>query len=90
MKTKLAIIKHMPYLIFGCSNDDLEAYVDPFMEFTEPLESSESIRPVPTKPAGTPEESQLVSSIYLDSPLTAYSYGRRIVRLEGAELVRFR
>lgn len=82
VKTKLAILKHMPYLIFHWTDSDLEAFVDPFAALNSPTS--------PALPADKPEESQLVSSIYFDSPSTSYSYGRRILRLEGAELVRFR
>lgn len=76
VRTKLSILRHMPYLIFGVSDEQLDALVDPY--------GSSNCCAVDSV-----EEGQMVSSIYFDSE-TAWSYERRLLRLEGAQLVRFR
>eukprot|EP01071_Lankesteria_metandrocarpae_P011888 Lankesteria_metandrocarpae@DN5475_c3_g1_i12.p1 len=76
---KVLILQHLPYLIFGASSEELEVLLDPFVLATDPTRSS-----VPF-----PHNAQLVSSVYFDSP-DAYSYCRRVRRLEGAQLLRLR
>eukprot|EP00923_Selenidium_pygospionis_P038101 GHVN01066592.1.p1 GENE.GHVN01066592.1~~GHVN01066592.1.p1 ORF type:complete len:181 (+),score=12.58 GHVN01066592.1:818-1360(+) len=80
-RVKAAIIKHVPYLIFGSSSSGLESLLNPFnVEF--------SAAPSRNTKAHV-SESQMVTSVYFDND-ECYSYRRRIAKLEGATLIRFR
>mmetsp|Transcript_36114 Transcript_36114/g.107231 ORF Transcript_36114/g.107231 Transcript_36114/m.107231 type:complete len:686 (+) Transcript_36114:60-2117(+) len=85
---KTRIVKHLPYLIFGASQAEQEKLLEPFalldLDYTGlDLHSASAAY------SGTMEESQLLSSVYFDSPGAA-SYQERIHRKEGARLLRFR
>mmetsp|Transcript_69361 Transcript_69361/g.225177 ORF Transcript_69361/g.225177 Transcript_69361/m.225177 type:complete len:700 (-) Transcript_69361:114-2213(-) len=87
---KTRIMQHLPYLIFGASTSEQERLLDPFA--TIGLEYGgldEQPAPDVEVLAGALEESQLLSSVYFDSP-DAGCYSDRIRREEGARLVRFR
>lgn len=117
VRLKLSILRHMPYLIFGCSFADLERYIDPYCAFdvddhtsrnasAQYLSKNVAKRPAPSEtssssasassprlsqavPERCVEEGQLITSIYFDSTV-GYSYRQRLLRLEKAELIRFR
>eukprot|EP00920_Eleutheroschizon_duboscqi_P003946 GHVT01009191.1.p1 GENE.GHVT01009191.1~~GHVT01009191.1.p1 ORF type:complete len:530 (-),score=121.02 GHVT01009191.1:622-2211(-) len=78
VRAKVSILRRLPYLIFGASERDLEVMLNPY-----------SAAAYPTLQVKDVTESQSISSVYLDSP-DAYCYRRRILRYEGAELVRVR
>lgn len=73
-RLKADVLKHLPYLIFGCSLKDQEEFLDP----TCTMDSSEKFT-----------ETQLITSIYFDN-VERDMYRQRILRKEGARLVRFR
>ena len=78
-RLKADVLKHLPYLIFGSSLKDQEQFLDP----TTLLEAAAS---------GDDEklsETQLITSIYFDNT-SGDTYRQRILRKEGARLVRFR
>lgn len=85
---KTRIVEHLPYLIFGASQSEQEKLLEPFalldLEYRDGMDSHAM-----SAYSGTMEESQLLSSVYFDSP-DATSYQERIRREEGARLVRFR
>lgn len=85
---KTRITKHLPYLIFGASTSDQEKLLDPFALLDLDYEGFD-VQSAVGAYTGTMEESQLLSSVYFDSP-DAISYQERIHREEGARLVRFR
>lgn len=84
---KTRIVRHLPYLIFGLDITEQEKLLDPFALLS--LDQSFDVQSAMGAYAGTVEESQLLSSVYFDSP-DAISYRERIRREEGARLVRFR
>ena len=71
---KASVLKHLPYLIFGSSVKDQEQFLDP----TALPEDTTNM-----------SETQLVTSIYFDNT-NRDIYRDRILRKEGARLVRFR
>eukprot|EP00915_Cephaloidophora_sp_WS-2016_P004992 GHVH01006664.1.p1 GENE.GHVH01006664.1~~GHVH01006664.1.p1 ORF type:complete len:791 (+),score=116.20 GHVH01006664.1:72-2444(+) len=75
---KSAIVRNMPFLIFG---KDVEVCATLLKEAAE----SQKILVCGDEPV----DSQLVSSVYLDSP-DATMYRHRIMRYEGAKIVRYR
>ena len=77
-RLKADVLKHLPYLIFGSSIKDQEQFLDP----TTVLEASAS-------EDGKLSETQLITSIYFDN-VEGDTYKQRILRKEGARLVRFR
>eukprot|EP00435_Cladocopium_sp_Y103_P065012 s916_g26.t2 len=83
---KTRIVEHLPYLIFGASQSEQEKLLEPFalldLEYRDGMDSHAM-----SAYSGTMEESQLLSSVYFDSP-DATSYQERIRREEGARLVR--
>lgn len=85
---KTRIVEHLPYLIFGASQSEQEKLLEPFalldLEYRDSMDSH-----AVSAYSGTLEESQLLSSVYFDSP-DGTSYQERIRREEGARLVRFR
>mmetsp|Transcript_24076 Transcript_24076/g.66992 ORF Transcript_24076/g.66992 Transcript_24076/m.66992 type:complete len:685 (+) Transcript_24076:97-2151(+) len=85
---KTRIVKHLPYLLFGASTIDQERLLEPFALLDLDYESVD-VQPAIGAYSGTLEESQLLSSVYFDSP-DATCYQERIHREEGARLVRFR
>jgi len=85
---KTRIMKHLPYLIFGFSEQDQEKLLEPFALLDLDYAAREAQSSMSAY-AGTLEESQLLSSVYFDSK-DARSYIERIRREEGARLVRFR
>ena len=72
---KSDVLKHLPYLIFGSSLKDQEQFLDPT---SIAMSSSEK-----------PTETQLITSIYFDN-VRRDIYRQRILRKEGARLLRFR
>mmetsp|Transcript_76774 Transcript_76774/g.225400 ORF Transcript_76774/g.225400 Transcript_76774/m.225400 type:complete len:679 (+) Transcript_76774:84-2120(+) len=82
---KTRILKELPYLIFGASMVEQEKLLEPFalldLDYAGIDEKSHL--------TDTLEESQLLSSVYFDSP-DGTCYYERIRREEGARLVRFR
>lgn len=84
---KTRIIRELPYLLFGASTLDQEKLLEPFALLDLDYDSLDA--PTIGAYSGTLEESQLLSSVYFDSP-DAVSYRSRIRREEGARLVRFR
>mmetsp|Transcript_14734 Transcript_14734/g.31829 ORF Transcript_14734/g.31829 Transcript_14734/m.31829 type:complete len:693 (-) Transcript_14734:201-2279(-) len=85
---KTRIVEHLPYLIFGASTAEQEKLLDPFALLDLDYQGFD-IQSSMGAYTGTMEESQLLSSVYFDSP-DAVSYQERIHREEGARLVRFR
>mmetsp|Transcript_22111 Transcript_22111/g.50586 ORF Transcript_22111/g.50586 Transcript_22111/m.50586 type:complete len:660 (+) Transcript_22111:58-2037(+) len=85
---KTRILPHMPYLLFNASVRDQERLLDPYalLELDNKLADASTASQAMN---GTMEESQLLSSIYFDS-LDGSCYQDRILRKEGARLVRFR
>jgi len=81
-RLKACILKHLPYLIFGASISDQERYLDPTTVFAE--DGGEE-----TTPTSQMSETQLITSIYFDNTQKDI-YRQRILRKEGARLVRFR
>lgn len=88
IKLKTRIVKHLPYLIFGASMTEQEKLLDPFHLLNLEYEGFD-VQSAERAYSGTMEESQLLSSVYFDSP-SADSYQERIHRRESARLVRFR
>lgn len=88
---KTRIVKHLPYLIMDASEEQQEEkFLDPFALLDlDPMNYDEVDDHAMGAYTGTMEESQLLSSVYFDSP-DAVSYQERIRREEGARLVRFR
>jgi len=86
---KSRILRHLPYLIFGASQVDQEKLLDPFALLELDYAGLESAQSANQAYSGALEESQLLSSVYFDSP-DAKCYQERIKREEGARLVRFR
>lgn len=79
VRAQCLIVRHLPFLVFGTSDKDLEASL-------LGLAASKEGRDVcPSNVAPT----QMVASVYFDNA-EAYSYERRIRRFEGAQLLRFR
>lgn len=74
---KADVLKHLPYLIFGSSIKDQEQFLDPTTVFDARDQSTAM------------SETQLITSIYFDNT-SRDIYNQRIMRKEGARLVRFR
>ncbi|GAW81807.1 vacuolar transporter chaperone [Plasmodium gonderi] len=89
--TKVKIIKHLPYLIFGMSNKDLEESFENFVEMKKNKICSETIQDMKRKQKKFKplDESQQITSVYLDNE-EATCYSKRILRYENAQLIRFR
>jgi len=89
LKTRL--VKHLPYLIFGASQTEQEKLLDPFalLDLDPVVFDGFDDQSAMGAYRGDMEESQLLSSVYFDSP-DAVSYQERIRREEGARLLRFR
>ncbi|CAE7490839.1 VTC4 [Symbiodinium microadriaticum] len=85
---KTRIVEHLPYLIFGASQTEQETLLEPFALLDLEYDGLDDQKALSAY-SGTMEESQLLSSVYFDSP-EATSYQERIRREEGARLVRFR
>ncbi|CUV06022.1 unnamed protein product [Cryptosporidium hominis] len=79
VSAKVGIIRYVPYLIFGISNSELETLLDPYMC----VEGHNVVDPK------TIEESQAITSVYLDN-MNAECYYNRISRFEDAQLFRLR
>ncbi|KAJ1611019.1 hypothetical protein OJ253_1001 [Cryptosporidium canis] len=79
VSAKVGIIRYVPYLIFGVSNSELETLLDPYMC----VEGHQVIDPK------TIEESQAITSVYLDNT-NAECFYNRISRFEDAQLFRLR
>ncbi|KAK9172415.1 hypothetical protein cmbei_500310 [Cryptosporidium meleagridis] len=79
VSAKVGIIRYVPYLIFGISNSELETLLDPYMC----IEGHNVVDPK------TIEESQAITSVYLDN-MNAECYYNRISRFEDAQLFRLR
>jgi SPX domain protein involved in polyphosphate accumulation len=77
-RLKADVLKHLPYLIFGSSIKDQERFLDPTTVFDVTGVESETM-----------SETQLITSIYFDNT-NRDIYKQRIMRKEGARLVRFR
>ena len=77
-RLKADVLKQLPYLIFGASVKDQEQFLDPTSLFEASSSSS-----------GAMSETQLVTSIYFDNEQRDI-YKQRILRKEGARLVRLR
>jgi SPX domain protein involved in polyphosphate accumulation len=77
-RLKADVLKHLPYLIFGSSLKDQEQFLDP----TTVLDAS-------TPEGARMSETQLITSIYFDN-INGDTYKQRILRKEGARLLRFR
>eukprot|EP00930_Biecheleria_cincta_P034599 TRINITY_DN23890_c0_g1_i1.p1 TRINITY_DN23890_c0_g1~~TRINITY_DN23890_c0_g1_i1.p1 ORF type:complete len:697 (-),score=123.13 TRINITY_DN23890_c0_g1_i1:230-2272(-) len=87
---KTRIVEHLPYLIFGASQTEQEKLLEPFALLDLDYEGmSLNDSSAECAYSGAMEESQLLSSVYFDSP-DAVCYQERIRREEGARLVRFR
>lgn len=85
---KTRILRELPYLIFGASVIDQEKLLEPFALLDLDYEGFDVESAIGAY-SGTLEESQLLSSVYFDSP-DGVCYQERIRREEGARLVRFR
>lgn len=86
---KTRILKHLPYLIFGASQSEQEKLLEPFALLDLDYKTLDVQAISEAYSSGSLEESQLLSSVYFDSP-DATCYQERIKREEGARLVRFR
>eukprot|EP00929_Paragymnodinium_shiwhaense_P054607 TRINITY_DN2737_c0_g1_i1.p1 TRINITY_DN2737_c0_g1~~TRINITY_DN2737_c0_g1_i1.p1 ORF type:complete len:811 (-),score=180.44 TRINITY_DN2737_c0_g1_i1:383-2815(-) len=84
---KTRIVQHLPYLLFGASIVEQERLLEPFALLD--LDYDQNGMDAVGAYSGTLEESQLLSSVYFDSP-DATCYQERIRREEAARLVRFR
>lgn len=85
---KTRILRHLPYLIFGASVMDQEKLLEPFALLDLDYQGFD-VQAAMNAYSGTLEESQLLSSVYFDSP-DGVCYQERIRREEGARLARFR
>jgi len=85
---KTRVLRHLPYLLFGASILEQERLLEPFALLDLDYDGLDAQSQMGAY-SGTMEESQLLSSVYFDSP-DAVCYGERIHREEGARLVRFR
>ncbi len=83
-RLKTCILKHLPYLIFGASISDQEKYLDPTTVFAEDDAGEDT-----SNSTSRMSETQLITSIYFDNTHKDI-YTQRILRKEGARLVRFR
>ncbi|KAL8424418.1 hypothetical protein Efla_001020 [Eimeria flavescens] len=79
VRAQCLIVRHLPFLVFGTSDQDLE------VSLLGPTASGEGKQ----LPASALAPTQTVASVYFDNS-NAYSYEQRIRRYEGAQLVRFR
>ncbi|CDI81748.1 hypothetical protein, conserved [Eimeria praecox] len=79
VRAQCLIVRHLPFLVFGTSDKDLEAS----LLGPEATADGHNLRAPNLAPT------QMVASVYFDSS-SAYSYERRIRRFEGAQLLRFR
>ncbi|CDJ62803.1 Vacuolar transporter chaperone 2, related [Eimeria necatrix] len=79
VRAQCLIVRHLPFLVFGTSDKELEA------SLLGPRSALEKLQQRASNLAPT----QMVASVYFDSA-NAYSYERRIRRFEGAQLLRFR
>ncbi|GAB67335.1 hypothetical protein PCYB_113550, partial [Plasmodium cynomolgi strain B] len=89
--TKVRIVKHLPYLIFGLSNQDLEEHFQKFVQmkkrkFFDEMDGELEVTEGKNKSLN---ESQQITSVYLDNK-EATCYSNRILRYENAQLIRFR
>ena len=84
-RLKTCILKHLPYLIFGASISDQEKFLDPTTVFS----TEETTLDDTTQTSSQMSETQLITSIYFDNT-SKDIYRQRILRKEGARLVRFR
>ncbi|PFH32567.1 hypothetical protein BESB_011790 [Besnoitia besnoiti] len=91
------ILKHLPFLVYGASEEELaEALLRKKTEPPEEKTSSDKagrgeaaeMKKAVALPASI-SASQPITSVYVDSN-SGYSYSNRILRLEGAQLIRFR
>ncbi|KMZ92104.1 hypothetical protein PVMG_02092 [Plasmodium vivax Mauritania I] len=89
--TKVKIVKHLPYLIFGLSNQDLEAHFRSFAQMKRRKRSDETGGEANDTQGKNKalNESQQITSVYLDNK-EATCYSNRILRFENAQLIRFR
>ncbi|XP_026193153.1 vacuolar transporter chaperone 4 [Cyclospora cayetanensis] len=79
VRAQCLIVRHLPFLVFGASDKDLEAS----------LLGTEASKEGHLLPSCKTAPTQMVASVYFDSA-DAYCYERRIRRFEGAQLLRFR
>ncbi|KAL8446337.1 hypothetical protein Emed_005074 [Eimeria media] len=79
VRAQCLIVRHLPFLVFGTSDKDLEAS----------LLGAKACKEGRQLPSSNLAPTQMVASVYFDSA-DAYSYERRIRRFEGAQLLRFR
>ncbi|KAL8271538.1 hypothetical protein Esti_004573 [Eimeria stiedai] len=79
VRAQCLIVRHLPFLVFGTSDKDLEAS----------LLGAKACKEGHQLPSSNLAPTQMVASVYFDSA-DAYSYERRIRRFEGAQLLRFR
>ncbi|EUD68535.1 hypothetical protein C922_00934 [Plasmodium inui San Antonio 1] len=89
--TKVKIVKHLPYLIFGLSNQDLEAHFRKFVQMKKRKLADETGADFDHTQGKNKalNESQQITSVYLDNK-EATCYRNRILRYENAQLIRFR
>ncbi|CAD2095203.1 vacuolar transporter chaperone, putative [Plasmodium vinckei brucechwatti] len=91
--TKVKIVKHLPYLIFGLSNDDIEQNFISIIEEEEKKNTKNGNQNkdiVNDKRFKKPlKESQQITSVYFDNE-DATCFSKRILRYENAQLIRFR
>ncbi|CRH00915.1 conserved Plasmodium protein, unknown function [Plasmodium relictum] len=88
--TKVKIVKHLPYLIFDFSNEDLENHFKYFIK-NEKYKSFNVKKNINDKENNFKpfNESQQITSVYFDNK-QASCYTKRILRYENAQLIRFR
>ncbi|CAD2108600.1 vacuolar transporter chaperone, putative [Plasmodium vinckei] len=91
--TKVKIVKHLPYLIFGLSNDDIEQNFMSLIEEEEIKNTKNGYQNkgiINDKRFKKPlKESQQITSVYFDNE-DATCFSKRILRYENAQLIRFR
>ncbi|CRG93799.1 conserved Plasmodium protein, unknown function [Plasmodium gallinaceum] len=88
--TKVKIVKHLPYLIFDFSNEDLENHFKYFIK-NEKYKSFNVKKNMNDNDNSFKQfnESQQITSVYFDNK-QASCYTKRILRYENAQLIRFR
>ncbi|ANQ08837.1 Uncharacterized protein PCOAH_00034580 [Plasmodium coatneyi] len=89
--TKVKIVKHLPYLIFGLSNQDLEKHFQNFVQMKKQKLINQTGKESDDLQGENKalNESQQITSVYLDNE-EATCYSNRILRYENAQLIRFR
>ncbi|CBZ50471.1 hypothetical protein NCLIV_009410 [Neospora caninum Liverpool] len=94
VQAQCLILKHLPFLVYGASEEDIAATL--LGQPQGKTGSGDAENAVTKQEKGKAEDlkpnigaSQPITSVYVDSN-TGYCFENRILRMEGAELIRFR